>query len=321
MSAEADRQATPRGDALTFIVTMARSHGISAAEIAAALGEPPASTVAAERARGVLTRVLGYLGGTFVFAGIGVFVALQWDSMGPAARVIITLGSGVAACALALIAAGDARYERAATPLFLMAAALEPTGMLVAFSEYGTGGDWRWAGLITAGVMAIQFGAIFGALRQSTPLFLTIAFAALAWCTALDLADADEEVTALVAGSSLLLASVGVDRTPHRTITAPFYLLGGAAALYGLFDLVQDTPLEIVFLAAAAGLVYTSAAVRSRSLLAVSIAAILAYTGYFTGEHFADSIGWPLALVVFGLIMIGLSAMAVRIDRNYVRPR
>ena len=47
--------------------------------------------------------------------------------------------------------------------------------------------------------------------------------------------------------------------------------------------------------------------------------AILAYTGWFTGEHFADSIGWPLALIAFGIFMIGLSALAFRIDRDYVR--
>ena len=62
-------------------------------------------------------------------------------------------------------------------------------------------------------------------------------------------------------------------------------------------------------------------ALHSRTLLFVATAAILAYTGWFTSEHFADSIGWPLALIMFGLVMIGLSALAVRIDRDYVRPR
>ena len=53
----------------------------------------------------------------------------------------------------------------------------------------------------------------------------------------------------------------------------------------------------------------------------VATAAILGYTGWFTSEHFADSLGWPLALVLFGLSMIALSALAFRIDRHYIRPR
>jgi hypothetical protein len=58
---------------------------------------------------------------------------------------------------------------------------------------------------------------------------------------------------------------------------------------------------------------------HSRTLLFVATIAILAYTAWFTGQYFADSIGWPLALIVFGMLMIGLSALAFRIDRDYVR--
>ena len=74
-----------------------------------------------------------------------------------------------------------------------------------------------------------------------------------------------------------------------------------------------------MFLASAAGFVYLSAVLHSRTLLVVATLAILAYTGWFTGQHFADSIGWPLALIAFGMFMIGLSALAFRFDRDYVR--
>jgi len=89
--------------------------------------------------------------------------------------------------------------------------------------------------------------------------------------------------------------------------------------LYGVFDAVERTPLEIAFLGVAAGFVYLSVAVHSRTLLFVSTLGILAYTGWFTGQHFADSVGWPIALIAFGIFMIGLSALAMRIDRLYVR--
>ena len=307
-----------RTQALEEIVAKARQHGLSAADVAAALGDAP-EPIGESRMRSVLVRALGYLGGTFVFAGVGVFIALQWDSMNSAARIVITLGSGVAAFVLALLSSRELRYDKAATPLFLMAAALEPTGMLVAFDELGSGGDWEWAALITCATMALQFGGAFNALRRSTLLFLTVAFCLLFWCTAFDLLGADDEVMALVLGASLVLMAVGVDRTVHRVITPVWYLLGAAGFLYGLFDVVDGTPLEILFLASAAGCVYLSALVHSRTLLFVATGAILAYTAWFTGEHFADSVGWPIALVIFGLVMIGLSALAFRIDRDYVR--
>jgi hypothetical protein len=255
----------------------------------------------------------------FVFAGLAAFIALQWDEMNSAARVVITLGPGLAAFALAILSSRDARYEKAAAPLFLIAAALEPTGMLVAFREFGSGGDARWAALVTAGAMTVQFTAAFAFVRRSTPLFLTVLFAALFWITAFDLLDADDEVVALVLGSSLLLAAIGIDRTPHRAITAPWYLIGAFAFFYGLFDLVKDTPFEVLFIATACAFVYLSVVVHSRALLFATTAAILGYTAWFTGKHFADSVGWPVALMVFGLLMIALSAVAFRIDRQYVR--
>jgi MFS family permease len=178
-----------RARALEQIAALARQHQLSAAEIAAALDGTPAAPPG-RRGRNVLVRVLGFLGGTFVFAGIGVFIALQWDEMNSAARVIVTLGSGLAVFVMGVLSARDVRFDKATAPLLLVAAA---------------------------------------------------------------------------------------------------------------------------------GFVYLSVLVHSRTLLVVATLAILAYTGWFTGEHFADSIGWPLALIAFGIFMIGLSAVAFRIDRDYVR--
>ncbi len=148
---------------------------------------------------------------------------------------------------------------------------------------------------------------------------MAILFATLFWWTALDLVDADDEIVALLMGATMLLTAIGVDRTGHREITPVWYLFGATAFLYGTFDVLRRTPFEIAFLAAAAGFVYLSVVVHSRTLLFVATLGILAYTGWFTGEHFADSVGWPIALIAFGIFMIGLSALAFRIDRLYVR--
>jgi hypothetical protein len=307
-----------RARALQEIAALARQHRFSPGELAGAIGDAPAEPVES-RGRVVLVRVLGFLGGTFVFAGIGVFIALQWSGMNSAARVIVTLGSGAAAFALALLSNRDTRFDKAAAPLLLIAAALEPTGMLVAFQEFGSGGDWRLAGLITSGAMALQFGATFGALRRSTPLFIAVMFVTLFWWTALDLLDVTPKMIALVIGGSLLLTAVGVDRTAHRDLTPVWYLFGAAAFLFGFFDMVERTPFEIAFVAVAAAFVYLSVVLHSRTLLFVATIGILAYTAWFTEEHFASSVGWPIALIVFGMFMIGLSALAFRIDRDYVR--
>jgi hypothetical protein len=191
--------------------------------------------------------------------------------------------------------------------------------MLVTFAEFGSGGDPRLAGVVTCATMALQFAAAFRWLRRTTPLFLTIAFGALFWWTTFDLLDVDNGMVGVAMGGSLVLAAAGVDRTMYRVITPFWYFVGAALLLFGLFDLVEGTPLEVLFLVFAAGLVYLSVTLHSRMLLGVATLGILAYTGWFTSEHFADSVGWPIALMLFGLLMIALSALAFRIDRDYVR--
>jgi hypothetical protein len=121
------------------------------------------------------------------------------------------------------------------------------------------------AGLITAGAMACQLGTVFGALRDSTPLFMTVLFGTLFWWSALDLLDVDAEQIALVIGPSMLLAAVGIDWTAHRALTPVWYLFGAAAFLYGFFDLVEHTPLEVGFVAAAAGFVYLGVILHRRT--------------------------------------------------------
>ena len=307
-----------RARAIQQIAAIAGEHGLSAAEIVAALENRAPHAADSPRHR-LLVRALRVLGGTFLFAGLGIFIALQWDTLNAFARVGVTLLPGIAAFVLALLAVRDPRFGGAAPALFAVAAVLEPTGMLVAFDEFGSGGDWRWASVITTGTMAVQFGAAFGTLRRSTPLFFVTLFATLCWWTVLDLLDADETVIEIVLGASLLLAAAGADRIDRREVAPFWYFTGGAAFLYGLFDAVERTPLEVLFVAAAAGLVYASVVQRSRTLLVVSILAILAYTAWFTGQYFVDSIGWPLALMAFGLVLMGLSTLALRLDRAYLR--
>ena len=109
-----------RSRALEEIVALARAHQLSGAEIAAAVGDAPA-TPSDQRAQRVVVRVLGVLGGSFVFAGVCAFIALQWDHMNSASRVIATLGPGVVALVLAVLASREPRFEKATTPLLLVA--------------------------------------------------------------------------------------------------------------------------------------------------------------------------------------------------------
>jgi uncharacterized membrane protein YiaA len=59
--------------------------------------------------------------------------------------------------------------------------------------------------------------------------------------------------------------------------------------------------------------------VRSRSLLVVGTISMLFYVGYYTAEHFANVVGWPIALMIIGVVLIALSSAAVKLNRKYIQ--
>ena len=306
---------TAKEEALQRIAEIAREHALTAAEILATLSP---SAESSDSKSSALTRLFAYLGGIFVLAGLGVFIEMQWEAMNSLARITITLGSGLAAFSMAFFAAEDERLEKAATPLFLLAALLQPTGILVAIDEFSSGGDERHAILFISGVMVAQQLLTFLKTKRTALLFATLCFAALLYATAMDLAALEEDLTLFTIGLSGLFVSYSIDRTPHGAIAPFWYFVSSSAMLMGLFSLLEESLLEVLFLGAACGLVFLSTWVKSRSLLFVGTLAILSYVGYYTAEHFTDVVGWPIALILFGLLLIGLSAVAFRINRKYI---
>ena len=77
---------------------------IVADEIAAHM----ATAKAPERQGNMVKALLGYTGGTFIFAGLGLLVSIIWPDISPLQRVIITLGPGMIAFVRGVMAASSA---------------------------------------------------------------------------------------------------------------------------------------------------------------------------------------------------------------------
>jgi hypothetical protein len=307
-----------RARALAEIAAIARRHGLTANDVRCALADPAPATAPAPRS-GPLARAFAYLGGTFVLAGLVVFVGTFWQEMNSAERIVVTLGSGLAAFVLAFLASGSPKRERLTTPLFVLAALLEPGGMLVAFSELGSGGSVLDAEIVVGVVMLAQCALFLAKTQRTIAVFAALAFGSLAAAAALSRMEIDGGVIGLAVGLGVFLVTRAVDRSRHRVITPFWYFASSATVLVAVFDLVEHRAFEIATLGVAAGLVYLSTRFKSRTLLATGCLGILAYVGYFTKENFADSIGWPIALILLGILMMAIGAFALRIHRRYIR--
>jgi len=66
------------------------------------------------------------------------------------------------------------------------------------------------------------------------------------------------------------------------------------------------------------GLVFAVVYLKSRLVLLLSTLSVISYIIYLTAEYFADSIGWPIALILLGFIIVGLGYMSLALNKKYI---
>ncbi|MBA3696548.1 MAG: DUF2157 domain-containing protein [Methylotenera sp.] len=304
-------------EALQDIVLLAKHHDITLEDIAKALTNSQKQVN--QQASSTLSKLLVYIGGIFVFAGIGVFISMYWADFGSAQRVIITLGTGLIAFFMGIACLADNKYERAATPLFLMSSLLQPTGILVMLQEYSSGGDPRHGLLFMAIYMFIQQGATFWAKGRTVLAFSAILFSCVLLANLFDIWDMNEKLIGTVIGISIICIAYALNQSRHLAIAPFWYFVGALILMWSVFEAVKNTPFELVYLGLSAFIVFLSTYVRSRSLLLIGTLAMLLYIGYYTAKHFANTVGWPIALVMIGIALLALSTLAVRLNNRYIK--
>lgn len=307
---------TSRAEALQEIAEIAARHQLQADEIISELNKAPASDQA-QRSTGILAKILAYLGGVFVLAGIALFIGMQWDQFNSAVRVLVTLGTGFSIYLFALATISDARFSKVTTPMLLIAALLQPTGIVVMINEYSRGGDPEHGLLFMCVVMLVQQFFTFLAKKRTVLLFTSLFFGAAGFGTLCDILDIDYEIMALALGIGLTSISYAIDKTAHRVITPFWYLAGSVFFLYGAFDVLEGSAIEILYFGVAAGFMYLATVVRSRTLLFSSVIALMAFTGYF----FRDSLANAFGLILMGFLLIVLSAVAMSLNRKYIQTK
>jgi hypothetical protein len=304
-----------KSEALAQIVALAQAHQLSLDDIQSALGRPQIE--ANKKNAGTLTRLFSYLGGIFIFAGLSAFVGMNWDDLNTTARILVSLGTGMVCLIIAAVAAKRQEADRKVSVLIILSALLQPTGLFVTAYEFSTGsGDVRLLALLIFAVLSAQYGLFFWALRRTTPLFFAIYFGFSAFVALGLLVEFDYDFIMFICGASLVALSYGIQRTPYNSICGFGYFIGSILLLWLGFDLLKNTPIELLYLGVACFMLYVSTIVASRSVLITSTLAILSYISYFTQKNFLDSIGWPIALILLGFIFFGVGSLAIRLNRQ-----
>ena len=121
----------------------------------------------------------------------------------------------------------------------------------------------------------------------------------------------------LIIGVCVMLTAYGFQKAArYPRLSGLGYFIGSMMAYSGLFDLVQNTSVELLYLAVTASILYACVVLQSRALLLTTVIAMLAFIGYYSAEHFANSLGWPVTLILMGIAFLGVGTLAIKIKQR-----
>lgn len=121
----------------------------------------------------------------------------------------------------------------------------------------------------------------------------------------------------LLTGMSAMSAAFGLHKAGRYSgLSGLGYFAGSIMAYTGLFDLVHNTPVELAYLAVTASMLYACVVLQSRALLFTTVIAMLGFIGFYTAKHFANSLGWPVSLVLMGVAFLGVGTIALKVRRK-----
>lgn len=192
-------------------------------------------------------------------------------------------------------------------------------GFMITSSAYYVMGNTDLESVVTSVFLALVFaGYIYNS--RSLISFSTIVFISLyAKHYAYSWGFPDDEFFAYVSiftGISMVLAAEWIRYNSASRLVSLWYFFGSALVFSASMALLYETPLDIIFPALPTAFLILSMRVRSRALLLSSIMALLSFIGYYSATYFADTLGWPIALMISGLGLIVLCVFALKMNNR-----
>jgi hypothetical protein len=119
------------------------------------------------------------------------------------------------------------------------------------------------------------------------------------------------------------LLGYALTQTPHRALIGALYGFGmllflGAALALGAWKPDQNVWWELAFPGLVFGVMFLSVYLKSKAFLTFGSLYLMVYILKITAEYFADSLGWPLALVLTGLGLIAIGYLYFKLKKKYL---
>ncbi|MDA1168793.1 MAG: DUF2157 domain-containing protein [bacterium] len=317
---------------LTAITHASAERSISREELLSAFQKGQGEIAVPQRSKLNIINILYALGGLIVVIGIILFFEQQWETLSSTARILVTLGSGIATYLAGILFMRVKSFTGVAVSFFLIFVLVSPFGIHVTLDTldyaspilsneniiFSTMFIWTLASFSLLRLSIFRtFSVIFGSL-----LFFSSTGALLERNPAIDIGEAFEYRFLLLGISYALLAYSWKKIAP--TLSSWMYALGtmmflSAALALGGYAPSANKPWEIAYIGLNFGILFLSVVLKSRAMLVLGSLYLMGYIMKITAEYFSDSLGWPISLVLAGFTLIGIGYVTFMMNQRFMK--
>lgn len=279
-----------------------------------------------------LADIMYYIGGAIVFLGIAILVTQNWAVLNFTTRVLATLGAGVTAYFVGIFFIRKKQTETVGSAFFLISALVIPIGLSVVFEHagfnvYGLG----YQSLISVILFAMYLLSYF-VFRKIIFILFSILFATWFFFSFMGFITLNipmfdgwrfSAYRILVAGISYMLLGYAFSKNKYASLKGFLYGFGilgflGSALILGGWKPDQSIFWELIYPVIVFGTLFVSVYIKDKAFLTFGTIFLMVYILKITSEYFSSGLGWPLALVIAGLSMIGVGYMSLTLKRKYI---
>ena len=271
------------------------------------------------------TQLFYYLGALFLFSGILsyflVYLCLNRISL---LQIVSTLmGSGglaflMAGLSLKKLAAHQSVWGEKKLVYFLLFIAVlcQSSGLVLAFDPLSAILKEEIIGALVYLALAMSVGLALISIRREPLYSLGLGYLLLFWFFVFQGLGISEELSYLVLGGCLCALAYYCKPIAEKFFLTLWYFLGSSMMLCGIFNLVLDRPLEILFPCLSVGFAYLGVRLQQKALFFSGTLGTLLYINVLLYRYLAKSLNIPLLTILLGFVCILVGRWLARIYRK-----
>jgi hypothetical protein len=281
-----------------------------------------------------VSNMLYTLGGIIVIIGIVIFVNRIWADLFSFGRVFITLGMSFIFALFGSLLLHSKPKEMIGVIFHFIGGILMAIGVAVSIIELNLDDNF-WVIASAYMIVAIFYFLLTITYKNVLLTFFSIVYSTITVYLLVNAIIGDRymdmgsyywvddiyQFITIALGVIYLVLVLQFQKTWNNPLVGVLTLVGSTAILWASFTQVLESSsllVELLYfgLLIAGGVL--SIRMKSRIILVITTIFLIVHVSFITSKYFANSLGWPISLVLLGFVFIGLGYGSIQINKKYI---